>query len=295
MRNFKATGSDIGARADVFVSAQYPRYTRSSLAELFDNKLVRLNGEPLKPSYKLREGDLVTVEDSLITAEPLPIDLEIIYEDDNLLVINKPSGILTHSKGALNNEATVASFIKPKLSSGFEDNNRAGIVHRLDRGTSGVIATAKTPQALKHLQKQFSARKTKKQYLAIVEGRPEPAEALIDAPIARNPRRPQTFYANAIGKPAQTEYKLLNTYKVGGKTVSLVRLRPLTGRTHQIRVHLAYAGHPVVGDPVYGYGGGQLMLHAAELELTVPGGQRKVFIVPEPVRFKEYLADVEPI
>src|SRR5262249_28394801 len=141
--------------------------------------------------------------------KPPKISLPIIYEDNDVIVIDKPAGILTHAKGALNTEATVASFIESKLAEDLPKNNRAGIVHRLDRATSGVIITAKHDKALKWLQKQFSTRKTKKLYLAIAEGELEPAEAIIDAPIARNPRKPQTFYVSPIGKPAQTEYKLL--------------------------------------------------------------------------------------
>jgi len=203
------------------------------------------------------------------------------------VVIDKPSGILTHAKGALNTEATVASFIKNKISDEQLGGNRAGIVHRLDRQTSGLIITAKNKAALNWLQKQFSNRKVKKTYLAIVEGRPKPEAAIIDAPIARNPKKPQTFIVSSSGKSAQSQYKVLKTFRIKNNSYSLLELKPKTGRTHQLRVHLAYIGHPVVGDPVYGQPRKRLLLHATKLELSLPNGTAKSFISPMPPELKE--------
>lgn len=279
-------------RADVFVSANYPEFSRSSLDGLFGNGQVTLSKHALKSSYKIKVGDVLNVDDKLLFQVPPAIELPVLYEDDQVIVIDKPAGVLTHSKGALNNEATVASFIEPKLDGDFAGSNRAGIVHRLDRATSGVIITAKTPEALQWLQKQFSARKTKKTYLAIVEGVLEPTEAIIDAPIARNPKKPQTFYVNQAGKPAQTEYKVLETFTNSGKSYSLLKLKPRTGRTHQIRIHLSYNQHPVVGDRVYGTAGPNLLLHARSLELTLPNHERKVFEANTPEYFEEFISDV---
>lgn len=288
MRSIEAQAADVGLRADVFIAKQYPDFSRSSLDGLFDNGLVILNGKPVKNSYKIKAKDSLKVDDSLLFKQPEPIELPVIYEDDDVIVIDKPAGVLTHAKGALNTEATVASFIKPKLSKDMPDSNRAGIVHRLDRPTSGAIITAKNPAALKWLQKQFSARKTKKTYSAIVEGAPEPASAIIDAPIARNPRKPQTFYVNPGGKPAQTEYRTIETLNKSS-TYSVVELSPKTGRTHQLRVHLDYINHPVVGDRTYGHEAGHMYLHAKRLELTLPNGERKVFESAEPAYFKEFI------
>jgi 23S rRNA pseudouridine1911/1915/1917 synthase len=287
MREFKAAESDTGVRADIFLAGKYPEFSRSSLEGLFDAQKVTLGGRPLKASHKIAGRDVLSVDDKLITAKPKRVELPVIYEDENVLVINKPSGILTHSKGALNREATVASFISPKLDE-IMAGNRAGIVHRLDRLTSGVIITAKNPKAVAWLQKQFSTRKTKKIYQAITEGIPQLTEAVIDAPIARNPKKPQTFYVNRAGKPAQTEYKVLKSFGGEGKDYSLMKLRPLTGRTHQLRVHLAYIGHPVAGDPLYGHAGQHLLLHAASLELNLPNGTRRVFEAPLPDYFKDF-------
>ncbi|HVS79108.1 MAG TPA: RluA family pseudouridine synthase [Candidatus Saccharimonadales bacterium] len=279
MRRFKVSSTAAGQRADVFVAAKYPQFSRSALETLFDRELVRIARKPVKASRKLRTGEYVSLDDSLLTAKPEPLDMPIIYEDKDVIVINKPAGILTHSKGALNTESTVADFIKDKLN-GFEDSNRAGIVHRLDRGTSGVIITAKNPASLAWLQKQFSTRKAKKIYQAMVEGVPDPAEAVIDVPIARNLKRPQTFQVNATGRAAQTQYKVLRVFRAGDKEYALLELRPRTGRTHQLRVHLAYIGHPIVGDNIYGHGGPAMLLHAKSLELTLPNRQRKVFEAP---------------
>jgi 23S rRNA pseudouridine1911/1915/1917 synthase len=287
MRELRVSQVEAGQRADVFVADQYPEFSRSSLEGLFDDHKVTLKDRPIKESYKVRLGDELTVDDELIFRKPKPIKLPILYEDDDVLVLDKPAGILSHSKGALNTEATVASFIRPMIDKDIS-GNRAGIVHRLDRATSGVIITAKNQAALNWLQKQFSTRKTKKTYLAIVEGLPVPESALIDAPIRRNPKKPQTFQVHQQGKPAQTEYKLLKTTKKNGETYSLLELRPLTGRTHQLRVHLAYIKHPVVGDRLYGREGDGLMLHARQLELTLPSRERMVFESPIPDSFQDF-------
>lgn len=210
--------------------------------------------------------------------------LPVIYEDDNVLVINKPTGILTHAKGAVIEEFTVADFVKSKMLEP-EDNNRPGIVHRLDRATSGVLIAGKDPVSKRYLQKQFSERKAKKTYLAIVKGELKHQAAKIDLPIERNPKAPATFRISANGKPASTDYQVLST---NGK-YSLVELKPLTGRTHQLRVHLRHLNAPILGDELYGGGKspiGRLCLHAWQLEITIPTSQRKTFTAPLPDDFK---------
>lgn len=290
MRQFDVGVGDGGKRIDVFVASCYLEFTRSSLEMLFEKKCVSINQEPVKPSYKLRPGDKLTVDESLLLAEPPKVKLPILYEDEDVVVINKPAGLLTHSKGALNIEATVASFIKDKLNDQSLASNRAGIVHRLDRATSGVIITAKSSKAVSKLQKQFSQRKVKKSYLAVVEGIPEPEEALIDVPIERNPAKPQTFRVGVGGKSAQTKYRVIKTIGEGNKQYSFLELTPLTGRTHQLRVHLSYIKHPIVGDYVYGHEfPGGMLLHAASLELTLPSGDRRVFSAATPTRIKDFI------
>ena len=204
----------------------------------------------------------------------------IIYLDDNVVVVNKPVGVLTHSKGALNDEFTVADFFRRYTTVGL-DTNRPGIVHRLDRDTSGVIIGARNPEAAHLLQKQFADRKTKKTYIAVIDGHLKEQAAKIDLPIGRNPSAPSTFRVDARGKQATTEYKVL----AANDTNSLVELKPATGRTHQLRVHMAYLNTPITGDRVYGKEADRLYLHALRLEITIPTSDRRVFEAPLPAEF----------
>jgi 23S rRNA pseudouridine1911/1915/1917 synthase len=289
LKQLKVTKNDAGKRTDVFVAENFSDYARSALRGLFREGFVLVNGEKEGPGDKLKENDVVSVDIASLLIEPLDISIPVIYEDADVVVMDKPAGILTHSKGVVNSEATVASFMKNKITDDSLVGNRAGIVHRLDRATSGVIIGAKKSTALAKLQKQFSQRKTKKLYLAVAEGIPEPEEAIIDAPIMRNPKKPQTFKVRQAGKPAQTRYKVINKVDKNGQTFAVLELVPITGRTHQLRVHLAYIGHPIVGDIIYGHGGPDLLLHAKSLELTLPTGKRKVFESQTPQRFKDFL------
>jgi len=284
-------------RLDVLVTAAMPRLSRAFIHKLCDNDKVLVNSQPAKSGYKVREGDIITVDYDEAELDVIPeIDLPVLYEDDDCVVINKPAGVLTHTQGPLNSEATVATFLrnkiaKARLQQDKKDslaNERAGIVHRLDRATSGVIIGAKNQNALSVLQKQFSVRKVKKTYVAIVEGHLKQDEAIIDMPIERNPKAPATFRVGANGKLATTHYKVIET----SDTASLIELRPETGRTHQLRVHLAQIGHPIIGDPLYGKGayGDRLYLHALSLEITLPNRERKTFTAPLPAEFAEYMA-----
>lgn len=285
MQKFVVSADNVGSRLDVFLVTQIPELSRSSIQKLCLDDKVLVNDAVQPTKYKVRSDDEVTVYFDPKDLDEIPeIDLPILYEDDDCLVIDKPAGILTHSKGSFNPEATVATFIRDRVT-GME-GERAGIVHRLDRATSGVIIAAKTPEALKWLQKQFSNRRTKKEYLAVIEGSLEPTAAVVDAPIARNPRDPKTFQVSPGGKPAETAYKVLET----ANGHSLVQLKPKTGRTHQLRVHLTYLKHPIVGDVIYkGAPAKRMLLHAKQLELTLPNRERKVFTTDTPSEFQEAL------
>ncbi len=285
MPSFKVKEAETSQRVDAFVTSNIKELSRSFVNHLISDGKITVNKSSVKPSYKVKTGDKVRVDFNAGTHNKVPdIDLPVLYEDEDVIVIDKPSGILTHSKGSYNPEATVASYIKNKVSN--MSGNRGGIVHRLDRHTSGVIITAKNPEALKWLQKQFSSRKTKKTYKAVVEGVLEPLEAIIDMPIERNPKRPQTFKVGAGGKPALTQYNVIKQ----NDTKCLVELRPKTGRTHQLRVHMTKQGHPVIGDELYGgQTAGRLYLHAESLELTLPNRERKVFTAKLPSSFKDIL------
>jgi 23S rRNA pseudouridine1911/1915/1917 synthase len=270
-------------RLDQRVVEQIPTLTRSYASKLIENGKVTVNGEVItKAGYKMRQGDFVEVDHDEELFKQIPtIDLKVLYEDDDCVVIEKPVGLLTHSKGAFNPEPTVATWLRGRLRS--MQGERAGIVHRLDRATSGVMICAKTPEAHAWLQKQFAQRKTKKNYSAVIAGMLEPREAIIDMPIERNPKKPQTFRVGANGKSAITRYEVAES----GETYSLVELKPETGRTHQLRVHLAHQGHPIVGDELYGGASAdRLYLHAYQLEITLLSRERKVFTSPVPKEFK---------
>ena len=221
--------------------------------------------------------------------KPPQLELPVIYEDNNVAVINKPAGVLTHAKGVLNTEATVASFLHSKINDKHLSGNRAGIVHRLDRDTSGVIIGAKNSATAIWLQKQFANRKVEKTYLAIVKGWLSEPAAKIEVPLARNPRRPQTFHADHSGKRAETTYKVIKKIEKRSGRYSLIEMKPTTGRTHQLRVHMAYIGHPIIGDKIYGSALiGPMMLHAKSLKLTLPDHKKHIFKAPLPARFSEF-------
>lgn len=267
-------------RLDQYLAQYWPDFSRSQWQRYVAAGYVRVNhAVELSPKRVLAEDDEVTTH---IPDQPdfREQTLPVIYEDDNVIVINKPSGILTHSKGAVNEEFSVAEFVRPRTSDGV-DGNRPGIVHRLDRETSGVIIAAKNNETKRFLQKQFQDRKAKKTYIAIVRGTPKHAAARIDVPIERNPKAPSTFRVGASGKPAETLYEVVKSARV----YSVLRLKPTTGRTHQLRVHLAHIGTPIAGDSWYGGGKSpidRLCLHAQALEITLPGGDRRIFEAPMP-------------
>lgn len=273
-------------RLDVALQNTHPELSRASIQKVIKLQKVRINNEIVdKASVKIKENDKITID--LPDDKVAEIHLDPIYEDKDCVVINKPLGLLAHSKGTFNPEATVESWLRPKTK-GFVDSNRSGIVHRLDRATSGVMICAKNPEALSWLQKQFSTRKVKKTYLAVVEGTLKNEEALIDMPIERNPKQPQRFRVGHNGKSAQTYYKVLKQFEFNDDLYSLVELKPTTGRTHQLRVHLNYLKKPIVGDEFYdGKKAKRLYLHAAELEITLPDKSRKTFTAEMPKKFIE--------
>lgn len=287
MITYRAKEADAGVRVDVVVAQLLKPQSRRLAQKLCKDGAVLVSNLATKPSQKLKAGDVVRINQPP-TQEVSAVKLPVIYEDKDCVVINKPSGILTHSKGAFNPEPTVATYIAGKLKG--MSGERAGIVHRLDRGTSGVIICAKTANALRALQKQFAGRKVRKQYLAIVGGVFEEPSAVIDMPIERNPKKPQKFRVGSNGKPAKTKYKTLRIFEKNNQDYSLVELEPLTGRTHQLRVHCSHLGHPIVGDTFYGkLAADRLMLHAKSLEITIPNGKKSTFTIQPPAEFANFI------
>jgi 23S rRNA pseudouridine1911/1915/1917 synthase len=214
-----------GMRLDSFVAVCMPRLSRAYARTLCDTEKVFVNGAVRKAGHKLKTDDAVEIHYDEAELDAIPdIDLPVLYEDDDCVVINKPAGILTHTQGAFNPEATVATFLRGKVQGGELEGERAGVVHRLDRATSGIIIGAKNHEALSWLQKQFSQRKVHKTYIAIVPGKLAEQEAVIDMPIERNPKAPATFRVGANGKAAITNYKVLEE----GAHYSLVELKSAT-------------------------------------------------------------------
>lgn len=258
-------------RLDILMKEIYKSYNRSTLQRFIESGFVTVDGELVtKANAKfLRSVKLdLKVPEVMKNADLVP---KVVYEDENVVVLDKPAGLLSMAKGEYCPEVTLEKY--------------GLLVHRLDRDTSGVVIMAKTPEVQTMLKRQFQDRKTHKTYYAVISGRPKLDEARIDLPLSRDLKRPTTFRVDANGKPAETFYKVLKT---NGEH-SLVELRPTTGRTHQLRVHMKYLGHPIAGDPVYGSEkADRLYLHAGALEITLPGGVRKVFEVPMPKDFLQF-------
>lgn len=258
-------------RLDLLLVDKYKSYNRSSLQKFIESGFVKVDGEIVAKSNAKFTDDVkleLNVPETLKNSDLIP---ETIYEDENVIVMNKPAGLLSMKKGEYCPEKTLEDY--------------GLLVHRLDRDTSGVVILAKNPETQSFLRKQFQDRKAHKTYYAVVEGHPKLDEANIDLPIARDLKRPTTFRVDANGKPAQTYYKVIK--KSDGR--ALIELRPTTGRTHQLRVHLSHLGCPIVGDAVYGNKASRLFLHAYSLEITLPGGERRTFIAELPKEFENVL------
>ena len=272
-------------RLDVFLADKLHK-TRSAVLKAIEEGRVLVNGNaPQKAGVKLNVGDVVTtevVEPKQISAAPQDIPVEILYEDDDIVVVNKPQGMVTHpASGSPDGTLVNALLYKVSDLSGINGEIRPGIVHRLDKDTSGVLVVAKNDNAHLSLSEQISSKKALRYYYAIVVGNIANEEGRIDKPIARSRKDRKQMAVSEEGRSAVTLYKVLE--RVKGYTLVECELR--TGRTHQIRVHMKSIGHPVVGDPVYGKTSklaphGQL-LHAHKLVLFHPvSGEKMVFEAP---------------
>jgi 23S rRNA pseudouridine1911/1915/1917 synthase len=275
-----------GERVDKYVAQQVPSLSRSRIKQLIVDGFLRVNGGVVKPSHRLEEGDEVELRIpplEEVQLVPQNIPLRIVYEDEDLAVVDKPADLVVHpapghERGTLAN-ALVARY--PDLP--VDEAGRPGIVHRLDKDTSGLMLVAKNEGVRRDLQAQFKRGEVHKVYLALVEGKVEPADGVIDAPLGRDPRdRKRMAVVRSGGRQAVTEYHVLE--HLGDFT--LLEVRPQTGRTHQVRVHLAFIRHPVVGDKTYGHRKQRLdverqFLHAHRLGFRLPASGERLELVSE--------------
>lgn len=281
-----------GERLDVWLAGRFPHLSRTQVQRLVASGAVQVNGQPRKPAYRIEASDRIVValpgeQEPLVLPEPIPLD--VIYEDAHLLVVNKPAGLVVHPAAGHVSGTLVNALLShcPQVAE-VGGRERAGIVHRLDKETSGLLVVAKDAGAHAALQRQFKLRQVRKTYLALVEGRVSPHEGLIEVPIGRDPRDRKRMAAQQGGRPALTRYRAVETFREH----TLLEVQPHTGRTHQVRVHLAWLGYPVVGDRVYGHRRQRLLserhfLHAAELCFRHPTtGEEMTFVAPLPAELE---------
>jgi 23S rRNA pseudouridine1911/1915/1917 synthase len=293
--SFTVGPEDAGTRLDLVVTSHLPSISRSLVQRLLQQGDVLVNGETGKPSRRVGPGDRITVRPVLppsLTAQPENIPLNVLYRDQDLAVVDKPAGMVVHPAaghpgGTLAN-ALMAAFPEAR---DVGQRDRPGIVHRLDKDTSGLMVIALTPEAVMSLQKQIASRSAQRLYLALATGRVEPSEATIQAPIGRDAsNRKRMALGGVAARPAETSYRVLE--RLPGFTLLEARLH--TGRTHQIRVHLLGIGHPIAGDPTYKGrqipGLARQFLHAYQLRFRSPsGGQELEFTSPLPADLSQFL------
>ena len=273
------TAESSGTRTDKFVSERYPEYSRTFIQKSITGGLIRVNGNIVKPGRKLEAGDLVSVNiqpvhnNELISEE---IPLKIVYENDDLLVVDKPAGLTTHPSPGQTTHTLINALLAyyPRLRD-MGNTFRPGIVHRLDKNTSGLIIIAKNTRSQLNLIEQFKNRSIEKTYITLVKGHITPERGIIEAPIGRSPANRKRMAVVASGRPAHSQYRVIRYIK----EYTLLEVKPETGRTHQIRVHLGAIGYPVVGDETYGVKSPFIkrqFLHAYKLRFKLPSSGEEV-------------------
>ena len=287
-------------RLDQFLARELPRFSRSRLQQLIRKAFITLNGAAARPRDLVRTGDRIEVNEpplEKIDNQPEPIPFDVLYEDEDLIIINKPAGLVVHP-GAGHREHTLVNALLhhfPKLS-GIGGKERPGIVHRLDKETSGCLVVARTDEAHRGLSAQFAGRSVEKIYLALVAGKLRKSAGTIEEKIGRHPvHRQRMSIGSKRGRAAKTEYRVVRS----SDEISLVECKLHSGRTHQIRVHLHHLGHPVLGDKVYGAKFAKdfprQMLHAWKLGFQHPRtGKWKNFEAALPNDFEEAVKSLRP-
>jgi 23S rRNA pseudouridine1911/1915/1917 synthase len=290
-RTFEAGVDDV--RLDKCLAAALPDLTRTHIQKLIKCGLVTVNGCETNASHRLKSTDLIAIEippAAPSKLEPEDIAVEVIYEDTDMAVINKQAGLTVYPAPGHVSHTLVNALLQryPDLAC-FGDSPRPGIVHRLDKDTSGLIVVARNEKARLDLVDQFRSRSVKKAYLVLVQGKLEPERGAIDAPIGRDPSDRKRMAVVTRGRTARTDYRVIQHYK----SCTLAEVHIQTGRTHQIRVHMSAIGHPVIGDKKYGKGSappGRQFLHASYLELRLPcSGQTRSFTCGLPADLQQVL------
>lgn len=286
----------IGERLDKALTTRFEQLSRAQIQTLIRDGQVTINGKPAKASYRIEGDEQIVMHipepDEDESPQPESIALTILYEDDQVAVIDKPAGMVVHpAAGHMSGTLVNAILARWSQIGTFSEPERAGIVHRLDKETSGVIVVAKTEEALNDLREQFKERTIRKRYVTLVEGVPSTPDGLIDAPIGRDPNQRKRMTVTPDGRQAVSEFHVLDHYA----DHTLMEVLPKTGRTHQIRVHLAFIGCPVVGDTVYGRRKQRIkmkrhFLHAASITFDLPGSIETITVEsPLPVGLQDVL------
>lgn len=280
-------------RIDKVLPEHFDQFSRSQIKKMVESGNVLVNNKPVKAKYKLVEGDQVVIqveEPKSLSIEPENIPLDIVYEDDDVIVVNKPQGMVVHPAVGHPNHTLVNALLYHSPLSTINGEFRPGIVHRIDKDTSGLLMVAKNDRAHRFLADQLKAKKNEREYIALVHGQIKENEGVIDVPIGRSKNNRQKQAIVADGRTAVTHFKVLKRYQ----HYTLVSCRLETGRTHQIRVHMQYIHHPVAGDPLYAPshtlpGNGQY-LHAHTLGFQHPTtGKEMLFTAPLPKYFQQML------
>jgi 23S rRNA pseudouridine1911/1915/1917 synthase len=277
-----------GQRVDKFL-AEHSLLSRSAIQRLARDGRVLVDGAPVEPAYKVREGQALSIDvpeaepDLVLRAED--IDVEVLFEDEDVVVVNKPPGLVVHPAHGHKSGTLVNAMLGRIASTTGRESGRPGIVHRLDKDTSGVMVIAKTDVAQLALSRQLQAKRFAKQYLALVWGDPGEQATTVDAPLLRDADDRRRMVVRAAGRPAETRFRRIAAWGGANDRTALLHVEPVTGRTHQIRVHLAYAHFPIVGDPVYGRRGdtsglARQFLHAWRLTVRLPHAGERTFTAP---------------
>ena len=316
MPELKISSEQSGKRLDVVLARIYPDYSRAFLQKWIREGRVTSGGHGLIPNHRVQAGETIDVADFVASPSglrPLPLPSgeggakrrgeaqqlpAVLFEDASILVLNKPAGLVVHPAPSHKGFTLVdwlADYLGPKVTGLFKDSSRLGVVHRLDKDTTGVLLVAKTVTAQNLISRQFQDRRIQKTYAAFIEGVPEAVSGVICAPVGRSHSAPSRMAVSTSGRPSETSFEVVSVFK----EVSQVSLHPKTGRTHQIRVHCAAIGHPIVGDRTYGshsrwmrdYGIARPLLHAERLNLQHPVTRKKIsFQAPWPEDMKAALA-----